>query len=170
MSPASRERLFDFDLKSRLFPQEAAAARVRIMEKKEKENFLQAAARLLSLGDAPEGDAIPSPVKCRAGRSSYVINWQGKMRPCIMLTKPEADVFQLGFSEAWKEITNAVSNIRLNAKCSACTMREACQSCAACAFLETGAFDGVPEYMCQYTKETLRQLKDICEKKEGRNG
>lgn len=170
MYPASRERLSDFDLQSRLFPQEAAAARVRIMEKKEKENFLQAAARLLSLGDAPEGDAIPSPVKCRAGRSSYVINWQGKMRPCIMLTKPEADVFQLGFSEAWKEITNAVSNIRLNAKCSACTMREACQSCAACAFLETGAFDGVPEYMCQYTKETLRLLKDICGEKEEING
>ena len=37
-------------------------------------------------------------------------------------------------------------------------------------FLETGAFDGVPEYMCQYTKETLRLLRDICEKKEGRNG
>lgn len=170
MYPASRERLSPFDQQSRLSPQEAAAARVQIMEKKEKENFLQAAARLLSFGNVPEGDLIPSPVQCRAGRSSYVINWQGKMRPCIMLTKPEADVFQLGFSEAWKEITNAVSNIRLNAKCSACTMLEACQSCAACAFLETGAFDGVPEYMCQYTKETLRLLKDICEKKEGRNG
>ena len=169
MYPASRERLSAFDLQARLSPQEAAAARVRIMEKKEKEEFRQAAARLLEIGNVPEGEPAPSPAKCRAGRSSYVISWQGKMRPCIMLTKPEADVFRLGFSEAWKEITNAVSKIRLNAECSACTMREACQSCAACAFLETGEFDGVPEYMCQYTKETLRLLKDICEKEESRN-
>ena len=161
MYPASRERLTAFDQQARLSPQEAAAARVRIMEKKEKKEFLHTATRLLALGNVPEGELVPSLVKCRAGRSSFAINWQGKMRACIMLTNPEADVFSLGFSGAWKKITNAISKIRLNAKCSACTMREVCQSCAACAFLETGTFDGVPEYMCQYTKETLRLLKNI---------
>lgn len=160
MYPASRERLTAFDPCSRLFPQEAAAARVRLMKKKEKEHFYREASRLLALGNAPVGEKVPSPVKCRAGRSSYVINWQGKMRPCVMLTNPETDVFQRGFSAAWKEITDEVSKIRLNDRCSACTMREVCQTCAACAFLETGAFDGVPEYMCRYTKETLRVLEE----------
>lgn len=160
MYPASRERTVDFDKESRLSPEIAARARVKIMQEKEQDQFVQTASALLAKGSTSAGNEIPLPIQCRAGRSSYVINWQGMMRPCIMLTKPEADVFQKGFSAAWKEITEEVSKIRLNAKCSACTMREVCQSCAACAYSETGAFDGVPEYMCRYTKETLRLLKE----------
>ena len=166
--PASRERLAAFDPHARLSPQEAASARIQLMEKKVKEHFFREASHLLALGNAPAGAAVPSPIKCRAGRSSFVVNWQGKMRPCVMLSNPEADAFQLGFDFAWKEITEQVSTIRLSAKCSACTMRDVCQTCAACAFLETGAFDGVPEYMCQYTKETLKRLECLCEGKETR--
>ena len=171
MYPASRERSIDFDVKSRLSPEKAAKARVRLMQEKEQDQFGQAASRLLAMGSAPAGNDIPSPIKCRAGRSSYVINWQGMLRPCIMMSKPEADVSKLGFWAGWEEIVDAVSNIRLSGKCSGCTMREACQTCAACAVLETGAFDGVPEYMCRYTMETLRLLVEkTAQGQEEKNG
>ena len=169
MLPGIHERGLAFEQQSRLLPEEAAEAAIETLKAETNPELFPVYIKQ-KLAQVQNADAeYLGGITCMAGNCSFTVNWQGKMRPCIMLTKPEADVFRLGFSEAWKEITNAVSKIRLNAECSACTMREACQSCAACAFLETGEFDGVPEYMCQYTKETLRLLKDICEKEESRN-
>ena len=159
MYPAHRERPQAFDADARLSPEQAAAVRVAVMRRQEGERFTQVAEGLLALGSAPEGEAVPSPVRCRAGRSSFIVNWQGMMRPCVMLNRPESDVFALGFDEAWRRTTQATAAIHMSAACSACTMRDACQTCAACAFLETGAFDGVPDYMCRYTRETLRLLR-----------
>ena len=165
MYPASRERSAGFNIPSRLSPEQAAAARVRLMQMKEQDHFDKAALDFLAKSSVPAGNAVSSTVKCRAGRSSYVINWQGKLRPCVMLSEPEADVFKLGFSAAWKEITDVVSGIRLSARCNSCTTRAVCQTCAACAVLETGSFDGIPEYMCRYTKETIRLLEQLADRK-----
>ena len=49
---------------------------------------------------AAEGE----PVWCQAGRSAYWITWDGKMRPCGLMTRPEGDVLEMGFEQAWKEI------------------------------------------------------------------
>ena len=43
--------------------------------------------------------------------------------------------------------------IRTSEKCGKCTLREVCNTCAACALLETGSYDGVPDYICRYTKK-----------------
>lgn len=160
MYPASRERDHLFEEKSRLTPEEAAAARVKIMEKRQgKEKFPDFARQFLQQGEAEPGEYATEEVKCRAGRSSFMVNWQGMMRPCVMLSDPEEPVFDTGFAKAWKRITERFGKVRLSAECSTCTMREVCQTCAACALLESGRFDGVPEYMCRYTKETLRLLE-----------
>ena len=42
-------------------------------------------------------------------------------------------------------------------------MRDAgtlCRTCAASALLETGRYDGTPDYMCRYTAHTFRLLLD----------
>lgn len=101
-------------------------------------------------------DDMDNRIRCRAGRSSFAINWQGNMRPCIFLTSPQVPVFENGFSESWKQITEVTDSIRLSEKCANCSMRKVCQNCAACAMAECGSFDGVPEYMCRYTEETLK--------------
>ena len=98
-------------------------------------------------------------MKCRAGKGSFTINWQGEMRPCVMLSSPAISVFEVGFNAAWKYIVEETSKIRLSSKCNQCTLRDVCNTCAACALLETGSYDGVPEYMCRYTKEALKILK-----------
>lgn len=170
MYPAAKERPAGFDQQARLSPQQAAAAWVRVMQRKEKEHFLREAARMLARGHAPAGEEVPSPVKCRAGKGSFSINWQGKMRPCVLMAEPQTDAFEKGFAPAWEEITDRVSRIQLSARCSACTMREVCEPCVASAYWETGAFDGVPEYRCQYTREILRLLEDACKKAEEGNG
>ena len=160
MYPASREQENSFNEKTRLTPEEAALARVKLMEKSQgREKFSAFAQHFLRQGKDETGEYAVGKVKCRAGRSSFMINWQGMMRPCVMLSAPEESVFDIGFMTAWKRIIEKFGKVRLSAKCSTCTMRKVCQTCAACAVLETGNFEGVPEYMCRYTKETLRLLQ-----------
>lgn len=164
--PACRERSAGFNNRSRLSPQEAAKARVKIMQEKEQERFAQTASDFVKMGNAPAGNEIPLPMQCHAGKSSFFINWQGMIRPCVFMSYPEFDVKEMGFQEGWNNIVEAVSAIRLNAKCSTCTMRNVCQTCAACAVSETDSFSEIPEYMCRYTKETIRLLKEKANQKE----
>ena len=99
-------------------------------------------------------------MRCQAGRSSFTVNWQGYMRPCVMLTEPSFPIFTMDFKTAWKQLGEQIEEIRISSRCSRCKFRTACQTCAACAFLETGSYKGVPEYMCRYTGETLRLLQE----------
>lgn len=161
MYPASRERDRDFRQEDRLSPERAAKARVELMRRKlGTEKFCSLAKQLLHTAAITEpGESLPCSPSCRAGRSSFVINWQGKMRPCVMLNGPEISVFETKFDEAWKQLVQETEGIKLSPHCNACTLRDVCNTCAACAFLEGGSFDAVPEYMCQYTKATLRYLE-----------
>ncbi len=160
MYPAARERAAAFDMQSRLSPERAAAARVAGMRRREKEQFRTAASAFLARAQAEPGEPVSAPPLCRAGRSSLVVNWQGMMRPCIMLSEPEAPVFELGFAKAWGQISSQFGDVRMSVRCGACVRRDVCQTCAACAYLETGRFDGTPEYMCRYTEETIRLLEE----------
>ena len=54
--------------------------------------------------------------------------------------------------------------ILLNSKCSVCRLRHLCRTCAASALLETGSYEGVPDYMCRYAEESLRLLREEWEK------
>lgn len=163
MYPASRERERAFDENARLSPESAAKIRVEIIKQK-YQNFEEMANDFI-LKSKNEVKNESMGVSCRAGRSSFAINWQGKMRPCIMVTQPEMSVFSYGFLSAWDYINEKTVKIRLSSKCNQCTLREVCQTCAACALLETGSYKGTPDYMCRYTKETLRLLQEIAEEK-----
>lgn len=166
MYPACRERANQFDDTARLSPEEAARVRVHLLEYGQ-ENFDEYAEGYVSTADSmTAGEEIPLPVSCRAGNSSFVINWQGMLRPCVMVTTPELSMEPGHFIDAWKELTDIVSKIRMSAKCNACTLKDVCQNCAACALLETGSYDGVPEYMCQYTKETLSNMRAAIERRK----
>ncbi|MDD7143316.1 radical SAM/SPASM domain-containing protein [Fusicatenibacter saccharivorans] len=165
MYPGSRERNQSFNENARLTPSAAAKMRICLMQRKNADfeefakNFIERAEKTSSR--VYESMSIP----CRAGRSSFAINWQGYMRPCIMVTKPQTSVFSQDFMSGWRKIVEDTARIKLSSKCSACTMREVCQTCAACALLETGSYDGTPKYMCQYTENTIQQLKKYLKEK-----
>lgn len=163
MYPATRERGSTYDQQARLSPEEAAQVNIRIKSTgKTKQEFSKSARDFLE--KLKDSSKFPGrKVACRAGSSSFMINWQGQMRPCIMVNQPTVSVLTLGFVEAWKQIVDETSKIRLSAQCSGCDLRGVCQVCAACALLETGNYSGTPEYMCRYTKESLRLLKQTVE-------
>ena len=51
------------------------------------------------------------------------------------------------------------SGCSCNEKCGGCRLRPLCKVCPAAARLETGDYNGVPEYLCRNAKELYRLLK-----------
>lgn len=162
MMPAVRERELPYNMQSRLEPEEAARARVHAWKREMgPELFPQYVRQLIERADHPEPkEEKPGHMACMAGQCSFTINWQGEMRPCVILSSPAVSVFGAGFGAAWRHIVEETGKILLNAKCSACHLRHLCRTCAASALFETGSYDGVPDYMCRYAEESLRMLKE----------
>ena len=168
MMPATRERKLSYNLQSRLNPEDAAKARVYALKREMGEELFEQYVRqaLKYVQHSKSETARDRHMSCMAGRCSFTVNWQGEMRPCVVMNEPSISVFEVGFEKAWEYISEVTSKILLNEKCSFCCMRHLCRTCAACALLETGGYDGVPEYMCRYTEETLRLLRKDVEMKQ----
>ena len=157
MIPVKRERDKSFDMQSRLMPKEAAKARIKswklLLGQEEYENSKN---EMREESDAISNENLKCDceMSCHAGSSSFTITWDGRMMPCLTLEKVQVDVFDKGFSEAWKYLVEETAKIRINAKCAECLYRPFCRTCAACAIAETGDEQGIPEYMCEYAKES----------------
>jgi radical SAM protein with 4Fe4S-binding SPASM domain len=110
-----------------------------------------------------EREEQPCASTCLAGRCSFTINWQGQIRPCVVMTEPAVDVFETGFEAGWKQISQTFQELRYCAKCSNCRLRPVCRTCPAAALLESGDYMGTPEYLCRYAAECERLLRESAE-------
>ena len=159
MMPGIRERDRPYNQQIRVLPEEAALAslkalRIQLSKDFYKQYIIQSIERVEN-PDFPRGDGH---VSCLAGNCSSTINWQGEMRPCVMLTEPSVSVFEKGFIKAWEEICYQTREICINPLCTQCRFRPLCKICAAGSLLETGTYDGIPDYLCRYSKELYRLL------------
>ncbi len=150
---------------ARLSPEEAAKLSLEWDSIRfSTEEFRQRAESILALS-APEerecGADVDEGVTCRAGISTFWVTWDGRMLPCGMMPSPEAYLLKDGFDSSWAHIREETQKIRLPKKCNGCSKKEICAACAAVCVTETGRFDGVPEYMCRMTEETVRQLHQV---------
>ena len=163
MMPASRERNKPFAQQNRLMPEDAAAARLEALRgEMGEELFAQYRAQSLQQIDAFEpGEKAPCAVSCQAGRSSFTVNWQGMVRPCVVMSEPQVPAFELGFAESWRIIRERFGKVYYCAECSVCKLRHLCRVCAAATLLETGDYMGKPEYLCRYAQETARLLREM---------
>ena len=166
MSPSVREQNKPFDQQSRLLPEEAAGADVMGMRLEYgDERFLASIPHSLEKLDAfVPGEEAPCQSECMAGRCSFTVNWQGKLRPCVLASEPEADVFEMGFASAWKQVSEAFLALRFCSKCSICALRSMCHACPVACKAETGDYMGRPEYLCRYAAEKERLLREYAEK------
>lgn len=149
--------------------QEAAACSVRWDRLRfSDEVFCQRAEAMRAGIRAPESevcDGTPGEkMACRAGRSSFWINWRGVMTPCGMMVQPDVSVPELGFARAWEETKAATARILLPSACTQCEYKHMCHACAAMCVTETGAFDGRPEYVCAMTKATAALTQSAYER------
>ena len=101
-------------------------------------------------------DPADGKVRCRAGRASFWITWDGWMTPCGMMPQPWADLRQLDFHQAWQQIMADTAELRLSGACESCPARNICHPCAAISLAETGSTAGIPTYMCRSVAEMQR--------------
>ena len=165
MYPSVRERTTPFNFHERLNPEDAAKARVEILHREMgDELFEQYAKQTIYLAEhTEEGDACPGHMTCRAGQSSFVINWQGMIRSCVVLDQPSYDAFDTtdDFMTLWNKIVKETEEIKTSMECNQCKLRHVCNTCAAAAIAECGDSEGVSKYLCEYTKETVSNLKEF---------
>lgn len=126
--------------------------------------FRRRAQALLAGQTAPPLDAcqdLPTEkIRCRAGRSTFWVTWDGQMRPCGMMCTPTVSVGD-DFPAAWSAIRAAREQILLPARCTACPDRAACDLCPAVAYAEHADFLAVPDYLCARTAAYLDLCRDI---------
>lgn len=145
----------------RLSAQEAAEDQLANDMLRFSEEELRARLEKLLIGEAapdPEQECQELPterIHCRAGSSTFWVTWDWQMRPCGMMTEPTQSIADQGFSSAWKKTRVGRENILVPAQCSVCTMKNACNQCAAVCHAETGEYTGVPTYMCEITRTYL---------------
>ena len=123
--------------------------------------------------DCPESDLEGEGIRCRAGKCSFWVTWNGGFMACGMLPASESvNVFDLGFEEAWNQTKACAAAIRLPATCKDCVARDSCKACAAMVYTESGNYHTVPRYRCEMTKaypEACRKLAEEILRKRGEN-
>lgn len=169
--PASRERSLPFAKQARLSPEEAAFHKLEIMKlQMSPQELLENVRRIqraVCCASPPEKGC--DFVRCRAGKSSVMFTWNGRMSHCVMVQGPSIPVFDIGFSRAWKQLTDWTAALQLSETCNCCRLREICTVCSACAVTETAGYSGTPEYLCRLTKEFIRLLNKEFPQNESQN-
>lgn len=136
-----------------------------------EEQLRQKAKEMMSLYPPEcDPDAEGEGMRCRAGKSSFWLTYDGRMMPCGMMTEPCVSLADMSFSEAWQYIRQKTSEIRLPSECQKCTHKSVCNVCAAMCYTETGRFDGKPDYICDMVKciadEFVNQFGEVGEANE----
>lgn len=98
---------------------------------------------------------------CGAGISKYTINWSGRMYACETLTKGYTEPFENGFDKAWSGLPECYPQSKVIEQCDSCRYSFFCESCPAVRLIETGKWNGKPEYVCEEAKYICRILSDL---------
>ena len=160
MMPATRERMCPFDYSQRLTPQDYAKAKLRLLPTVVGTyNVEEEIKQMLIDIEQSQPDNEKRGFTCKAGLCSFTINWQGMMRPCVLLKKPEVNVLDEGVLSAWHQIRLACDDVHCDAKCAACEYRSLCPRCPAAEQAEKGTFGIAPDYLCDCTKEYVKLLR-----------
>lgn len=163
MFPPVRRDSAMIGVNERFTPQQAAAYMLRYMRRDRGETRYRSYLKNILEGYAdPPGlesecvDPVDGKVRCRAGKASFWITWDGWMMPCGMMPVPKVDVAEKSFRTCWNQITEETASLRLSGVCSNCPNRNICHPCAAIAYAETGSVCGIPIYKCQAVREMCR--------------
>lgn len=104
-------------------------------------------------------------MRCRAGRSSFWVSWDGTMTACGMIPFPiEEYPFVRPFSACWQELTDKVRTTKVLKECNRCEKKEICNPCVAMLYAENGTVDCKSSYMCELTDCIIEMMK--CELQE----
>ena len=102
------------------------------------------------------GEEPKSGLACGGGRSSFMIDWKGKLYPCTRLSAISADPLKDGFEAAWKKINHEANMWPKVQECEECAYKTVCLKCAA--NMLRYAPPGVrPAALCEETKRYVQK-------------
>ena len=145
------------------------------MKRVDEKNYSALAAEpdeLCDLENSEEGEGL----RCRAGRCTSWVTWDGKMNLCGMIPPDEnaPNAFEVGYMDAWKIVTQQTEAIRLPVKCKNCELKDDCKACAAMVYTESGNYSKVPDYRCRmahaFSEQAARLAEEIRIKGDSDNG
>ncbi|MCD7774120.1 MAG: radical SAM protein [Clostridiales bacterium] len=157
---------------ARLTPKEAAACNIKckkLMYSRESLENQVGEMMKIDSSECDDDNVEGSGVRCRAGRSSFWVTFDGKMTPCGMMPEPFVSLKDVPFDKAWEKIRQMTSEIRLPKECQSCKLKDICSVCAAMCYTETGSFGGKPEYICSMMEEIVNYSKAEFVKGGGEN-
>ncbi len=169
MFPPIRRDPTRFGENERFTPEESARYLMRYLERDRGPELYRHYLKSILDGcvDPPgldEGciDPVDGKIRCRAGKASFWITWDGWLTPCGMMPEPKTELRGKSFSDAWKDIAEQSEAMRLSGVCSTCPNIDVCHPCAAIAYAETGTTAGIPAYMCRVVREMQRIARAAC--------
>lgn len=172
MFPPIRKSMDLVGENNRFTPEQAAMHTIRACKLQSSEDEYNRYLDSVMKGSAnPPGldesciDPVDGRIRCRAGKASFWITWDGWMTPCGMMPEPKVDLTNKGFSESWRELTQVSEALRLSGVCGTCPNQNICHPCAAMAIAETGTSAGIPTYLCKMSREMQRIAVRELEKK-----
>ena len=66
---------------------------------------------------------------CGAGRTTYVVRWDGTMVPCFMMDEVGVNAAELGFAAAWAHTARVTKEYPMPVECFSCRFNAVCPSC-----------------------------------------
>lgn len=99
------------------------------------------------------GDSQEDFMRCRAGRSSFWISWDGAMTACGIAPFPlKVYPFREPFAECWNRLTDTVRTTPVLSGCAGCPRKSVCKPCVAMIYTETGTAQEKATYLCRLAR------------------
>ena len=102
MYPSVRERNHAYNNQARLDPEMAKSKSGSFAKRDGRRSICPIPQDPLDEAENTRKERQFGQMACRAGKSSFVVNWQGEMRSCVVLDKPNIPLRDVEFEEAWK--------------------------------------------------------------------
>lgn len=100
---------------------------------------------------------------CGAGKSNFIITYDGRMLGCPSLTCFDTYPFRDGFASAWSALKNLIRNAEGCSECADCRERDKCYICPADRLCETGSITACSPYL----REMVNYMAAIDQKASG---
>lgn len=85
---------------------------------------------------------------CKEHRIGYWITWDGDMRFCSLMDRPNNKVLSEGFSKAWKKLIDYEENLSWPVECLSCKANKICLKCPGILNAECGDPEQVGDSFC----------------------
>lgn len=96
---------------------------------------------------------------CKDYRLGYWVTWNGQMRFCSFMNKPDIPVLEPGFQEAWKQLIEYEESLRWPEECYTCEANKICLKCAGTLNAECGDPEWVTEKFCGRYKKSMEEIR-----------